>query len=81
MKKYDRRRFLVIGCGAACAMAFGAACSKDNTSVSAEAISSEETGTKATACPHGLVNDAYPGKCGRYVDKNGNGICDLSEVA
>jgi outer membrane murein-binding lipoprotein Lpp len=33
-----------------------------------------------SACPRGLVNDPYPGKCKRYVDKNGNGICDLSEV-
>ena len=33
-----------------------------------------------SACPRGLVNDPYPGKCKRYVDKNGNGMCDLSEV-
>jgi len=32
-----------------------------------------------TACPLGLVNDPYPGECRRYVDANGNGICDLSE--
>jgi hypothetical protein len=31
------------------------------------------------ACPFGRVNDKYPGRCGRYVDRNGNGICDLSE--
>lgn len=30
-------------------------------------------------CPFGLVNDPYPGRCRRYVDKNGNGICDWSE--
>jgi len=30
-------------------------------------------------CPFGLVNDPYPGRCGRYVDENNNGICDLSE--
>ncbi|MFO7698839.1 MAG: hypothetical protein R6X16_17030 [Anaerolineae bacterium] len=34
-----------------------------------------------TRCPYGLVNDPYPGKCRRYVDSNGNGFCDLSEVA
>ena len=34
----------------------------------------------AVACPFGLVNDPSPGKCRRYVDRNGNGICDLSEV-
>jgi hypothetical protein len=32
-----------------------------------------------TACPYGLVNDPYPGECRRYVDANGNGLCDLSE--
>lgn len=31
------------------------------------------------ACPFGLVNDRYPGRCRRYVDRNGNGFCDLSE--
>ena len=31
------------------------------------------------ACPYGLVNDPYPGECQRYIDQNGDGICDLSE--
>jgi len=31
------------------------------------------------ACPRGLVNDPYPGRCRRYVDANGNGVCDRSE--
>jgi hypothetical protein len=35
--------------------------------------------TILTACPLGLVNDPYPGECRRYVDNNGNRICDLSE--
>lgn len=30
-------------------------------------------------CPKGLVNDPYPGACRRYVDANGDGICDLSQ--
>ena len=30
-------------------------------------------------CPFGRINDEYPGRCRRYVDKNDNGICDLSE--
>lgn len=34
----------------------------------------------ATRCPRGLVNDPYPGRCNRYVDKNGNGFCDLSQT-
>lgn len=33
----------------------------------------------AVECPFGMVNDPFPGSCGRYVDKNGDGICDLSE--
>jgi len=33
----------------------------------------------AVACPFGQVNDKYPGRCGRYVDRNGNHICDLSK--
>lgn len=30
-------------------------------------------------CPLGLVNDPYPGSCPRYVDTNGDGICDHSQ--
>jgi len=30
------------------------------------------------ACPFGLVNDPYPGRCRRYRDSNGDGICDYS---
>lgn len=30
-------------------------------------------------CPNGLVNDTYPGLCGRYIDQNTDGICDLSQ--
>ena len=30
-------------------------------------------------CPKGLTNDPYPGRCGRYVDSNGDSICDLSQ--
>jgi hypothetical protein len=30
-------------------------------------------------CPKGLVNDPYPGACRRYVDTNGDDICDLSQ--
>jgi hypothetical protein len=46
----------------------------------------EPTATAASArvqtlCPRGLVNDPYPGRCRRYIDRNGNGFCDLSQVA
>jgi hypothetical protein len=30
-------------------------------------------------CPRGLVNDPYPGACRRYLDTNGDNICDLSQ--
>lgn len=35
----------------------------------------------AQTCPYGEINDPYPGKCARYVDTNGDGICDLSQEA
>jgi hypothetical protein len=31
-------------------------------------------------CPFGLVNDTYPGECGRYIDTNIDGICDHSQT-
>jgi hypothetical protein len=30
-------------------------------------------------CPFGLVNDTYPGDCGRYIDASGDLICDHSQ--
>jgi hypothetical protein len=55
----------------------------------AKAGSTEQEGTSATeassteregkvACPRGLVNDPYPGKCHHYVDTTGDGFCDYS---
>ncbi|MBN2250721.1 MAG: hypothetical protein JW724_01430 [Candidatus Altiarchaeota archaeon] len=32
-------------------------------------------------CPFGLVNDTAPGSCGRFIDTDGDGICDHSEPA
>jgi len=31
------------------------------------------------SCPWGIEDDPYPGRCGLYDDKDGNGACDLSE--
>lgn len=43
-------------------------------------VSQETDGTSpCTACPIGLVNDPFPGECRYYIDRDGNGICDLSE--
>jgi len=36
--------------------------------------------SSATACPYGNVNCPYPGQCGRYIDVDGNGLCDLSQT-
>jgi hypothetical protein len=30
-------------------------------------------------CPFGEVNESYPGSCGRYIDTDNDGICDLSQ--
>lgn len=38
------------------------------------------SGACAAGCPYGLVNDPYPGQCPRYIDVNGDGICDLSQT-
>lgn len=34
---------------------------------------------KTVECPFGIHDDNFPGKCGIYIDKNNNGVCDLSE--
>ncbi len=33
----------------------------------------------AQDCPKGLINDPYPGECGRYADTNNDGYCDHSQ--
>jgi len=32
-------------------------------------------------CPYGLEDDPYPGECKRYIDTDGDGICDRSQLA
>ena len=34
---------------------------------------------KEIQCPWSIHDDKYPGECGLYVDKNDDGICDLSQ--
>ncbi len=34
--------------------------------------------TFSVACPKGITYDPYPGHCRHYVDKDGDGYCDLS---
>ena len=43
------------------------------------AVSSMQ-GACAGGCPYGMVNDPFPGNCSRYIDLNGDGICDLSQT-
>ncbi len=110
----SRRRFLVIGCSAACIAALAyinknqpaqgdpvatptnVAAGDDSALTAATAsvatATADPTATAVptvattsqratTRCPRGMVNDPYPGRCHHYVDKNGNGFCDLSEIA
>jgi len=52
----------------------------DRLAAKEKALAEADTTIQArSACPFGLVNDPYPGRCRHYVDANGNGICDLSE--
>lgn len=34
---------------------------------------------KTIDCPWGIQDDKFPGQCGIYVDKNNDGVCDLSQ--
>jgi len=42
-------------------------------------VSIFSTTALATTCPFGEVDCEYPGDCSRYIDTNGDGICDLSQ--
>jgi len=50
--------------------------SADASSTATQVSSASQGGT--VACPRGLVNDPYPGKCHHYVDTTGDGFCDYS---
>ena len=85
----SRRAFLAAaGTTAAVAGLLVAATAVLDTDL-AEASSTEQEGTDPTeastteqqgsvACPRGLVNDPYPGKCRHCVDTTGDGFCDYS---
>lgn len=94
MTKLDRRQFLIVGCGYMLATLVG--CGRRNgsdveatgslptaTSDPYEKWSGSgfpaQDGIK-TGCPFNLLDDPYPGRCQRYVDKNGDGLCDLSKA-
>jgi hypothetical protein len=33
----------------------------------------------AVDCPYGHIDEPYPGECGRYIDQDIDGLCDLSQ--
>jgi hypothetical protein len=50
----------------------------EQPSVSDQVTPSPQAVAVCVACPKGLVNDPYPGRCRRYVDRDDDGICDKS---
>ena len=54
---------------------------RKNSQAAATPSSQNQAAQMTSRCPFGLISDPYPGRCGRYVDENGNGLCDLSEVS
>jgi len=48
-------------------------------SCSQNAATELKPAAEKTDCPFGMINDTYPGQCGRYVDRNNDNICDLSQ--
>jgi hypothetical protein len=79
----SRRAFLIFG-GAATAVAAAvvagyqvlhASTAEASQSSNQLAAVQQESGV---ACPFGLVNDPYPGRCRHYRDSNGDGYCDYS---
>lgn len=79
----SRRAFLVLGGAAALLAGAVVAGLKAISPETAEAsLSSSQLAAAeqegGVACPHGLINDPYPGRCHFYVDSDGDGICDYS---
>jgi hypothetical protein len=80
----SRRAFLALG-GAvtlvAAAVAAGYKAIVDTDTAEASLSSNQQTAAaqaSGVACPFGLVNDPYPGRCRHYRDSNGDGYCDYS---
>lgn len=82
---FSRRAFLLYGGTATVAVAatlaglkaiFGVETAEANQSENQ--IAAVQQPEEGVACPFGLVNDPYPGRCKHYKDSNGDGICDYS---
>ena len=52
--------------------------SRDGVALAAGGQASGLEQASGVACPFGLVNDPYPGRCRFYEDSTGDGICDYS---
>ncbi len=80
----SRRAFLAFGgavaaAGLAVAAGLKATLGADTAeaSQSAEQLATTQQ-SSGVACPFGVVNDPYPGRCRHYRDSNGDGFCDYS---
>jgi hypothetical protein len=86
-RSLSRRAFLAFG-GAATAAIFAAIAGykaildASRAEASGSSESSDQLATtqqeSGIACPFGVVNDPYPGRCRHYRDSNDDGICDYS---
>ena len=83
-KPLSRRAFLILG-GTTAAVT-GVIVAGYKAVFDSSPVESSQSGNQLAttnqdvrvACPHGLVNDPYPGRCRQYRDSNGDGICDYS---
>jgi hypothetical protein len=83
-RSLSRRAFLAFG-GTATAVIVAAAVGSQVTR-GANPVDAGESDTQiaatqqegGVACPFGLVNDPYPGRCRHYRDSIGDGYCDYS---
>lgn len=76
-KPISRRAFLIFGGTAAVVVGAIVAGYKAISSQGNNYLPTAKQENES-ACPFGLINDPYPGRCGRYLDLNGDGICDYS---
>jgi hypothetical protein len=81
----SRRAFLVIGGVAtvvtAAVVAGYQALQPTGTAEASQSnnqLAAAQQQASGVACPFGLVNDPYPGRCRHYRDSNGDGFCDYS---
>lgn len=76
----SRRAFLVFGGAATAGIGLLVAGYRAlaNAGQAEGSTQTAQVAGQGVACPLGLVNDPYPGRCRHYRDSNGDGICDYS---